>query len=238
MNRLFVAKKPIGVSSNHFLSRLKRKYGEKRAGFSGTLDPFASGVLVIGMGQYTKLFNYLKKTPKIYQATIWLGAFCESGDNENITQIDILPKFQLQYLKDCVNCLKGKITYTPPKYSAKKINSKRAYELARSGVEFELKKCEMEVFEAEILHYFHPFLSVRLSVSEGSYIRSWAEIFAKNLNINATLCSLERLSEGDMKYENEKAINPLDFLELKENFYLKNTQDIEFGKNLILMILK
>ena len=90
MNRLFVAKKPIGVSSNHFLSRLKKKYNEKKAGFSGTLDPFAGGVLVVGMGQYTRLFNYLKKTPKIYQATIWLGAFCESGDNENITQIDIL----------------------------------------------------------------------------------------------------------------------------------------------------
>lgn len=232
MNRLFVAKKPIGISSNHFLSRLKKKYNEKKAGFSGTLDPFAGGVLVVGMGQYTKLFNYLKKTPKIYQATIWLGAFCESGDNENITQIDILPKFELSNLTNLVNLLTGKISYTPPKYSAKKINSKRAYELARSGVEFELKSCEMEIFEAKILHYFHPFLSVRLSVSEGSYIRSWAEIFAKNLGINATLSSLWRLKEGDMVFENEKSLNPLEYLNLTPNEYFGDPNDVFLGKKL------
>ncbi|MEJ2414716.1 MAG: tRNA pseudouridine(55) synthase TruB, partial [Sulfurimonas sp.] len=74
MNRLFVAYKPAGIGSNLFLSKLKRKYQVKKAGFSGTLDPFAKGVLVIGFGSHTKLFRFLNKTPKKYRATLWLGA--------------------------------------------------------------------------------------------------------------------------------------------------------------------
>ena len=92
MDRLFVAFKPKEISSNAYLSQLKRKYGEKKAGFSGTLDPFASGALVVAFGAYTRLFRFLRKSPKIYRATIWLGAKSESGDNRNFVSIDeILP---------------------------------------------------------------------------------------------------------------------------------------------------
>ena len=87
MNRLFVAYKPKGMVSNRFLSRLKRKYGVKKAGFSGILDPFASGCLIVAFGAYTRLFNYLKIEPKVYRATLWLGASSPSFDNQNITQI-------------------------------------------------------------------------------------------------------------------------------------------------------
>jgi len=84
MNRLFVAYKPTGISSNFFLNRLKRKYNTKKVGFSGTLDPFAKGVLLIGMGSYTKLFRFLNKAPKTYRATLWLGAKSDSLDTEMI----------------------------------------------------------------------------------------------------------------------------------------------------------
>ncbi|HHD83732.1 MAG TPA: tRNA pseudouridine(55) synthase TruB, partial [Campylobacteraceae bacterium] len=73
-DRLFVAYKPAGIGSNRFLSQIKRRYGIKKAGFSGTLDPFAQGVLIIAFGKYTKLFRFLKKAPKTYRATLWLGA--------------------------------------------------------------------------------------------------------------------------------------------------------------------
>ena len=113
MNALFVANKPAGISSNHFLSRLKRKYGVKKAGFSGTLDPFASGCLIVALGNHTRLFNYIDKTPKIYEATMWLGATSASLDNENIEEIRLCPPLNLADVKAALSELKGEITYVP-----------------------------------------------------------------------------------------------------------------------------
>jgi len=113
MNALFVANKPAGISSNHFLSRLKRKYGVKKAGFSGTLDPFASGCLIVALGNHTRLFNYIDKTPKIYEATMWLGAVSASLDNENIEEITICPQLNLADVKAALSELKGEIAYVP-----------------------------------------------------------------------------------------------------------------------------
>ena len=99
MNAIFVANKPAGMSSNHFLGRLKRKYGVKKAGFSGTLDPFASGCLIVAFGSYTKFFRFLDKSPKVYEATIWLGASSPSMDNENITKISNVKELNLEKLE-------------------------------------------------------------------------------------------------------------------------------------------
>ena len=133
MNAIFVANKPAGMSSNHFLGRLKRKYGVKKAGFSGTLDPFASGCLIVAFGSYTKFFRFLDKSPKVYEATIWLGASSPSMDNENITEISNVKELNLEKLEAIRAELTGKISYIPPKFSAKHVNGTRAYKLARSG---------------------------------------------------------------------------------------------------------
>jgi len=90
MNRLFVSYKPAGIGSNLFLSKLKRKYNNKKCGFSGTLDPFAKGVLLIGFGTHTKLFRFLDKSPKTYRATLWLGAKSDSLDTEMIEHVEII----------------------------------------------------------------------------------------------------------------------------------------------------
>lgn len=232
MNRLFVANKPINISSNRFLGQLKKKYKVKNAGFSGTLDPFASGCLIIAFGAYTKLFNYINQAPKCYEATIWLGAKSASLDNENIEKISILEPFLLKDLQNFTNQLIGEIEFTPPKYSAKHINGARAYDLARKGIDFELKTQKMQVFSAQILNYSHPFLTISLKLSQGGYARSWAELLAKKLNCDATLSALKRISEGDFFYENEKALNPLDFLKLNKNEYLGDESDIALGKKL------
>ncbi len=232
MNRLFVANKPINISSNRFLGQLKKKYKVKSAGFSGTLDPFASGCLIIAFGAYTKLFNYINQAPKCYEATIWLGAKSASLDNENIEKISILEPFLLEDLQNFTNQLIGEIEFTPPKYSAKHINGVRAYDLARKGIDFELKTQKMQVFSTQILNYSHPFLTISLKLSQGGYARSWAELLAKKLNCDATLSALKRISEGDFFYENEKALNPLDFLKLNKNEYLGDESDIALGKKL------
>lgn len=232
MNRLFVAYKPKGVVSNHFLSRLKRKYGVKKAGFSGILDPFASGCLIVAFGAYTRLFNYLNIEPKIYRATLWLGVSSNSGDNENINQIHLPPTLDEAQIKNALQNLQGKINYIPPKFSAKKIDGKRAYELARAGSEFELKECQMEVFSTKFISYCHPFITFDIAVSAGSYIRSYAQILAKNLGQIGTLSALERLSEGKFKFENETPLNPLEYLNLTKNSYKGDIKDIILGKKL------
>ncbi|PSM52498.1 tRNA pseudouridine 55 synthase [Campylobacter blaseri] len=232
MNRLFVADKPIGISSNHFLTKLKRKYGVKKAGFSGTLDPFASGCLIVAFGNYTRFFRFLDKTPKTYITTMWFGVKSESFDNQNIQEIKILKAFDKNRLKNIISTLKGEIEYTPPKYSAKKIDGQRAYKLALQGQEFEMKKNKMNVYECEIINYMHPFLTIKISVSEGSYIRSYAQIFAQNLGINITLSALKRVSEGRFKFEDEIALNPIKYLNLEYNFYNSNLDDIRLGKKL------
>lgn len=232
MNRLFVANKPPNISCNKFLSQLKKKYGVKKAGFSGTLDPFASGCLVVAFGSYTKFFRFFNKSPKTYIATMWIGAKSDSFDNENITEVNNLLAFHSDGIEIIRSSLLGRISYTPPKYSAKKINGKRAYELARRGDEFELSQSQMDIFDCNIISYMHPFLTLKISVSEGAYIRSYAQLFAQKLGVGATLSSLTRVSEGRFKFEGEKELNPLEFLNLIPNEYGGEYDDILLGKKL------
>lgn len=211
-----MANKPLFLSSNHFLSRLKRRDNIKKAGFSGTLDPFACGALLVAYGQYTKLFCHLNKSPKVYEATLWLGVKSESFDIENVLEVEVLKAFDKGRILESLLKFQGKIAYIPPKYCAKKIQGKKAYELARSGLDVCLKKQIMEVFCIEFLNYSHPFVSFRVSVSEGSYIRSLGQLIAQDLGVNGTLSYLCRISEGGLCYEGEKALNPLEILPYKK----------------------
>lgn len=231
-NRLFVANKPTGVVCNHFLGKIKRKYDVKSAGFSGTLDPFASGVLIIAFGQYTKLFRFLKKSPKTYRATLWIGATSQTLDIDGITKVQNILPYNLQSIDIIFDSLKGDIEFTPPKYSAKKIDGKRAYKLARSGEEFELKKEIMRVYDIKLIHYMHPFLSFEASVSEGGYIRSLGEIIANRLGFDGALSSLKRLNEGEFVYKNEEKLDPLEYLKLPQNKYLNDPLHVKLGKRL------
>ncbi|MFY4782643.1 tRNA pseudouridine(55) synthase TruB [Aliarcobacter butzleri] len=232
LNKLLVVNKPIFMSSNFYLNRIKRKYKNKKAGFSGTLDPFAKGCLIVAFGQYAKLFKYLSKTPKTYKAVIWLGVESESFDIEQIKRIELVNEINKEKILNELNLLKGEIEYIPPKFSAKKIDGKRAYELARNGVEVELNKTKMTIFDTKFVLYSHPFITFEVTVSEGTYVRSFAQILLEKLNSFGTLSYLERLNEGEFFYENEKELNPLDFIKLPVNKYLGTTEWLEKGKKI------
>ena len=233
MNKLFVVNKPLHISSNFYLRKIKRKYKTKKAGFSGTLDPFACGCLIVGFGQYTKLFQFLKKTPKTYKATIWLGATSNSLDNENITIQQLQPtKLKENKIILAIKELVGSLEYLPPKYSAKKIDGKRAYDLARAGEDFAMKMVKSQVYDVKFINYSHPFITFDITVSEGSYIRSIAQILLERLDSVGTLSYLERLSEGEFRFENQKPLNPLDYLDLKQNIYYGDKQWFSLGKKL------
>jgi tRNA pseudouridine55 synthase len=233
VNRLFVAYKPVWLGSNRFLSQLKRKYREKKAGFSGTLDPFAKGVLIIGLGTHTKLFRFLDKTPKTYRATLWLGAHSDSLDIELIDRIEDTKPLSYKNVQEALKNLEGTLTYEPPIFSAKKIDGQRAYDLARAGKEVVLNKITSTIYTTKFISYCHPFITFEATVSEGTYIRSLGRILANTLGVkNGSLTALERLSEGQFIYENEKALDIKKYLNIPQNFYLGNRENIFYGKPL------
>ena len=238
LNKLVVVKKPMFMSSNSYLNRIKRKYKNKKAGFSGTLDPFAKGCLIVAFGQYSKLFNYLEKTPKSYRTTIWLGASSESLDLENIHSNEECEIVSEALIKEEIKNLIGDITYFPPKYSAKKIDGKRAYDLARAGIDVKMKESTMTIVDTKFLSYSHPFLTFEATVSEGSYIRSLAQELLKKLDRVGTLSYLERLNEGKFFYDNEKDLNPLDYLDIPRNKYTGTKEWLDFGKKIALDYLE
>ena len=231
-NRLFVVDKPIFRSSNGYMGYVKRKYNTKKVGFSGTLDPFATGCLIVATGQYTRLFQYLKKTPKSYSATLWLGANSKSLDIENIDSIKDVNELEKSRVEEAIESLKGELTYYPPKFSAKKIDGKRAYELAREGKEVELKTIISTIYDIKLINYNHPFVHFKATVSEGTYIRSLGAIVADRLKIDATLSSLKRLNEGKFFYDNEKSLDPLKYLKIPQNSYSGDSEYMELGKKL------
>jgi len=232
LNKLIVVNKPIYRSSNSYLNEIKRKYRNKKAGFSGTLDPFACGCLIVAFGQYSKLFQFLKKTPKTYRGVIWLGSVSDSLDMENIVSINDVKPLDINIIKNEIKNLIGIHEYYPPKFSAKKIDGKRAYNLARSGQEVQMKKSKMEVFDTKFIKYNHPFITFEATVSEGSYIRSLAQILLQRLNTVGTLSFLNRLNEGKFKFEDEKDLNPLDYIDLPKNIYNGDKNYFENGKKI------
>lgn len=231
-NRLFVAYKPAGISSNQLLGRIKRRYGVKKAGYSGTLDPFAKGVLIIAFGNHGRLFRFLNKTPKRYRATLWLGAYSPTLDIEGVERIDPLDEYPAEALREAINALQGEITYLPPKFSAKRLGGKRAYEFARAGIDVELKSVTSTIYDIQLLHYRHPFVTFEATVSEGSYIRSLGELIADRLGCAGSLSALERLNEGQFVYENEKNLDIKTSLSLPKNRYNGTLQTVLLGQPL------
>ncbi|RDU65916.1 tRNA pseudouridine(55) synthase TruB [Helicobacter didelphidarum] len=193
------------MSSLNFTNAIKsalKKQGFQitKIGFSGTLDPFARGQLILGVNSYTKLLRHIQKDYKTYRATLHLGLESASLDTENIIDIKEVRKVKLEEIEQILESLHGTISYTPPKFSAKHINGKRAYELARTQINFELPIITMEVYSLNLLAYNHPFLSFEVCVSEGGYVRSIGELIAKGLGVKGGLCDLERISEGSLNY--------------------------------------
>ena len=232
INKLIVVNKPLFISSNFYLTKIKKKYKNKKAGFSGTLDPFAKGCLIVAFGQYSRLFKYLKKTPKTYKAVVWLGAISESFDIEKVISVNLVDKINIEDIKFQLNALVGELEYVPPKFSAKKIDGVRAYELARQGHDVELDKCKMNIYDTKFISYRHPFITIETTVSEGSYIRSFAQILLEKLGTIGTLSYLERINEGAFFYENEKELNPLDYIDLPINNYFGTIEWLNTGKKI------
>ncbi|MCF7795128.1 tRNA pseudouridine(55) synthase TruB [Patescibacteria group bacterium] len=213
MDKPLAVYKPKGPSSNQYLNRIRALLNTKKIGHAGTLDPLASGILVIGIGRVaTKQLNSLIKKDKEYIAEIKFGELSTTMDEEGEKEIKHKkePKsFNLNIIKKELRNFIGKIKQMPPKYSALKINGQSAYKLSRKGEDFKLKKREVVIYSIEILTYKWPYLKIRVHCGSGVYIRSLAHDLGLNLAVGAYLSNLERTRVGDYKLKDTLNLDTL-----------------------------
>ena len=208
--------KPAGLSSFGVVARVRRhlsmEAGKKvKVGHTGTLDPFATGLLILLANKATKLSNQFLKLDKWYEATICLGKTSTTGDPEGeITDqhVEVIPTFE--EVKTVVSKFVGKIMQTVPVFSAVKINGQRAYQLARRGEAVSMPTRQIEIYAIEILSYNYPELVIRTHVSSGTYIRTLGEDIGKTLGVGAYLTALRRTRVGD--YQIKNAVRLPDFM--------------------------
>lgn len=191
--------KPPDCTSHDIVAILRKSLGIKKIGHSGTLDPFASGVLVIGVGDTTRLLEYLPQD-KIYLAEITFGIGTDTDDitGKIIKRSDYIPALD-EVVKTCHGkSLRGKIKQKPPIYSAIKINGNRSYDLARENKisQDTMNEREIEIYSIEIISYTPPRLNLKIHCSGGTYIRSLARDLGNALNSCAVLSRLQRI-EGN-----------------------------------------
>lgn len=208
--------KPAGLSSFGVVARVRRRLsmeaGKKvKVGHTGTLDPFATGLLILLANKSTKLSNQFLKLDKWYEATICLGKTSTTGDPEGeIIEQNTEKVPTLEEVKAVVNQFVGQITQTVPAYSAVKINGQRAYQLARRGEAVSMPTRQIEIYAIEILSYNYPELVIRTHVSSGTYIRTLGEDIGKALGVGAYLTALRRTQVGD--YQIKNAVKLSDFM--------------------------
>ena len=191
--------KPSGMTSFGVVARVRRiltvRNGKKtKVGHTGTLDPFATGLMILTVGKECKNAMNYSKLDKSYRTKIKLGFNSTTGDTEGeITSVSnkIPTKEEVQQV---LNDFTGKIEQTPPKFSAIKINGQRAYKLAREGKEVEMPKRQVEIYKIELLGYKYPYIEIEDSVSSGTYIRTLAEDVGTKLKTGAYCEELKRLS--------------------------------------------
>jgi tRNA pseudouridine55 synthase len=199
---ILLVDKPTGWTSHDVVAKLrgiiKAETGQKvKVGHTGTLDPMATGLLVLVLGSYTKRAGEYNKLDKVYEAELTLGAISSTGDKEGEIIQKSTKKPTLQQTEQALGQFKGKIQQTPHKYSAIKIDGKRAYKMARAGQEVKLEPREVTIHEITDVNYDYPTLKFTAKVSSGTYIRSLAEDIGEALGTGAYLSALCRTQVGE-----------------------------------------
>ncbi|MBQ3233112.1 MAG: tRNA pseudouridine(55) synthase TruB [Alistipes sp.] len=216
-----VIDKPYEWTSADVVRKIKfqlRKcgYPKIKIGHAGTLDPLATGILLVCIGRATKRVDALQAERKEYVAELQLGATTPSGDMEHpIDHTYPTEHITREMVEEALQSLTGEREQLPPLYSAKKVQGVRAYEFAREGVEVELKKALINIYSMELVEYDLPRIKIRVECSKGTYIRSLAFEIGEALNSGAYLSSLRRTRSGEFCVENAHSLD--EFMEkLKE----------------------
>lgn len=217
--------KPKGKSSFDVIRFLRKKLSQRQIGHSGTLDPLASGVLQIGIGNCTKLLDYLE-SDKTYIAQIAFGYTSETYDDEGEKTFIKTPDFSKSDLENVLKSFLGKSFQTPPKYSAIKVQGKKLCNLARKNKQenISIPPREIEIYSIELMNFSKNFAEIKVHTKKGVYIRSLAFDIGEKLGCGAYIKNLKRIQAGSFKIEDSNSldsesytkINPLDVIKIQK----------------------
>ncbi|AUB31459.1 tRNA pseudouridine(55) synthase TruB [Spiroplasma floricola] len=215
---IFLINKPQNITSNDLIQKIKKKLGIDKIGHAGTLDPLATGLMVILVNQATKISNYLLSSDKSYVVTMKLFVQTDSQDiTGNIVEEETYKKISKSLVKEIIKKYNGYIyDQYPPVYSAVKVDGKKLYEYARKNQEVVIKPRKVTIKECELIEFNQKLGTIKLKVrsSKGTYIRSLVSDIAKDLETIATVSQLERVSSGGFLLENAKTIEEIEFSDL------------------------
>ena len=215
---ILIVDKPKGVTSHDVVAIVRRHFQIKKVGHAGTLDPNATGVLVLLLGKATKLSETFLNQDKEYEAVMKLGEKTDSGDCEGkvlkVREVNV----DEDELRKVVNSFQGEIEQVPPMFSAKKIGGKRLYKLARKGLEIKREPRKIHIKEIEIGDVNLPMVHLRVVCSKGTYIRQLADDIGEALGCGANLAELRRTRSGEFDLTKSVKFDALSKMD-KEKFY-------------------
>lgn len=200
-DNIILIDKPFGISSFGVVSKkkweLRQLFGKKvKVGHTGTLDPFATGLMIVVTGKMTKRAMEFTKHDKTYQAKIVLGKTTSTLDPEGLQKFGAKFQPSIKQIEAVLTQFKGKITQIPPIFSAIKINGQRAYDIARKGGKVDIPQRTITIYDIKVLSYNYPVLEIEADVSSGTYIRTLAQDIGAKLGVNAYCASLRRTRVG------------------------------------------
>ena len=232
MNEIILINKPKGYTSRDIVNIVSKKLNTKKVGHFGTLDPLADGLLIIGTGSYTKLGNFLKDDTKEYIAEVLIGASTDTYDTEG-TILEKLEDVSItkEEIENILKLFQKTYNQEVPIYSATKVNGKKLYEYARSGIKVELPKKGVTIYDIELIDLYekegNKYFSFEAKVSKGTYIRSLINDISKELNIPLCMSALTRTKQDkfflkdantieNIKNKKYKSLNIRDVLDIEE----------------------
>ncbi|MDH5608028.1 MAG: tRNA pseudouridine(55) synthase TruB [Cyclobacteriaceae bacterium] len=216
--QLLLVNKPYQWTSFDVVNKLKYGLRAKKIGHAGTLDPLATGLLIIGINKFTKKLNEIQGLDKEYVGVFELGKTTPSYDLETAFDSELpIEGIHEEAIRQAAVALTGQLSQVPPAHSAIKVDGQRAYKLARRKQEVVLKSRQVTIYEFEIMEIRLPEVQVRISCSKGTYIRSLAHDFGKLLGVGAYLKSLERTRVGEFLLKDAYQLEELVTLKKKDN---------------------
>ncbi len=202
--------KPAGMTSHDVVARVRRLTGQRKVGHAGTLDPMAIGVLLLCLGQATRVAEYLMVGRKKYRAVVCLGVATDTYDAEGtVTQSAESLHLSQDQLAGALDTFQGVIQQVPPPYSAIHHKGKRLYELARRGIPVQIPPRTIEIDTIELIAWESPHLTLNVTCSPGTYIRSLAHDLGQTLGVGGHLTALTRLASGDWRLQDAITLDDL-----------------------------
>lgn len=209
MNGIFNVDKPAGMTSHDVVAVVRKISGESRVGHAGTLDPMATGVLLVCIGQATRVVEYLTDHDKKYHARIRLGIETDTYDATGTVVAEKQVSVTVDQIKEALAGFSGRISQHPPAYSAIKQNGVPLYKLARQGIDVETEPREVEIYSILLTAFTPPDLEIDIHCSKGTYVRSLAHDLGAKLGCGAHLSALTRTASGQFTLENAIALDRL-----------------------------